>query len=218
MPDTNALRPPLRAAVGELPGVIRPIGPGTISFVGSSLSTGETITLPASARRGDLALLFDVANGPAATVVPTDWVAVGAASGSTFRRQISFRILAGNEGTITGMVGSTSTDKIALVFRRTVGNWGSEKSRQAQVTTSAPTDQVVTVDRAPLIVVGHYAATAGVTTQAFTPAQDAQVASVSLLNVVRYKIYNAPSVPASTTVAMGDNGSNIMTSFYMPLL
>lgn len=208
----------MRAALGVVPTLGPVAGPGAISFVGSSLSTGETISLPADARRGDLAILFDVATSPAATVVPTGWVALGTSSGSTFRRQISFRILAGNEGTITGMLGASTNDKIITVFRRTFGNWGSERSRQAQVTTGVPTDQVVTVGKAPLIVMAHYAATGGVTTQTFTPAQDAQIASVSLLSVVRYKIYNDPAVPANTTVTMGDEGSNIMTSYYMPLL
>jgi len=188
-----------------------------LAFVASAISVGETIDVPAGARAGDLAILADFAITPAASVVPTNWTQIGTTLGTTNRRITSRRVLTGGEGTITGMVGATNTQKAMLVFRkRPSGLWGAPTKHTEQSTTSAPTNQVITATPGPSILLAVYCGSGGASTRGFTPAQDAEVAVTGARLHVRYKIHRVAN--PETTITMNDDGSNILSSFRVPVL
>lgn len=95
----------------------------TLSFDTSASSTSSTITIPAGAAVGDIAVLFDYAGSflTTSTVVPSGWTSVSNLSSNTgygTRAIVSFKkLLSGDPGsTITGMNGGFFNDKQILIF------------------------------------------------------------------------------------------------------
>jgi hypothetical protein len=200
----------------------------SISFVTSAANDNSvTITIPASAQVGDVAVLFDVAENTTscipADVIPTDWTGiitgsyVNTSGGNGVRCRISRKILtSGDPGTtITGLNGSLYEDKVMLVFRGNVAvstvndiDWALEG------TSSNPAAQTVnasTLGTAPLVVLGM--AQARDSTAAFStasPAFDATILNTDSDMRAGYKIYN--SSPADHTIDMNDLSDNFLGS------
>jgi hypothetical protein len=93
----------------------------SLTFVASSFQTTTsnfTITIPATAAVGDIAILFDRQNTPSAGfVTPTGWTTIATRFVSTNKVNISYKVLtAGDPGlTITGQ--GTTARKIMAVYR-----------------------------------------------------------------------------------------------------
>lgn len=187
-----------------------PLG-GSVSFVASATSLNSaTVTIPASAQAGDLAVLLDASSASTTaptTVVPDGWTPdvnsfINAAT--AMRSIISHKVLVGGEpGTsVTGMDSSTDR-KIMLVFR---------PSRPiASVIVSTPTAQIIDTDPAsqqilmagaapPGIAIAHWRSNGAVSPRSASPALAAEVTSDS----VQFAQYSM--VHADYTIDMDDEG------------
>jgi hypothetical protein len=199
---------------------------GSVTFVASAGSSGTTITIPADAQAGDVAILFDVAINttfnatPPTDVVPTNWTGIITSSGTITRARISRKILTAGEpgSSVTGMNGSSSDDKVMLVFRNLSPITSvSAEDWAVEITTGNPASQTVNAsgETAPLIVFGMAFIADG--TGAFStqsPAFDATVANGDSDLLVGYKIYE--SSPADHTIDMNDLGNiNVLASGFL---
>jgi hypothetical protein len=209
----------------KLGGAGAPAALTSITFVDSATSTSSTITIPAAAQAGDVAILFDYAqasSGIPTDIVPTGWTGIITATSAQLRSRISYKILAAGEpGTsVTGLDGDVE-DKVMLVFRGNIAATAVSAEDWALECTSAnPSSQTVnasTLGTAPLVVLGmaaHTAATAAFSTA--SPAFDATVLNSDSDIIAGYKIYN--SGPADHSVDMNDLGSfNALGSGFLEL-
>jgi hypothetical protein len=191
----------------------------SLTFVASAVSNANTITIPAGAQAGDLAVLFDK---PVGTVSgsdpPTNWTSILGAGG-TNGLAVSRKLLVGGDpgASVTGITGSGNSNKVMFVFRPdapittvTASTWGQ------QITANNPTPQTVSASGqpTPLVVFGGAGVTSG--TAAFStasPAFDSTVANAAGLVIAGYKIYN--SSPADHSIDMNDLGNNALVSGYL---
>lgn len=196
---------------------------GTISFFGSSVSTGSTITWPASVAAGDLAILFDFAlNGTASaptSVTPSGFSAIGSSltdttGGLGSRFNIWRKTLVGGETTLTGMTGTASSAKMLAVFRKTAGNWGAAASVNQTISNAfaTPTPQTVTAGSAPLLVIA--ANMFGNSDGSLSPTAGGSFDDAVTDSEVFYTIYN--TAPSNVTVNRGASAGGL-ASFYIPL-
>lgn len=199
------------------------------SYVAPASSTGATITIPASAQAGDVAVLYDVAGSSVtpSLVTPPGWLnrvnRVNTDLSNT-RLAVHTKILSsGDPGSvITGMSGDSRNDKIMVVFRpdAVISNMAASAFTD-EFTNSAPSSQIIAASGAspPIIVLGGcgvYNATAAFSTA--SPAFDAQIASTNGRLRIGYKLYNAGSTPADHTIGMNDLGSgNSLWGGYLTL-
>lgn len=189
-------------------------GVTSLTFVDSAVSTGSTITVPATAAVGDIAFLFDTGRqaspGPA-SVVPAGWTPIAeTVPSNTLRIITSRRVLTSGEpgSTVTGINASTFVSKVILVFRpnATILTVTHSTWNTVPETNGDPASQSVLASGgvAPLIVFGLVTTTG---TPAFnastTPAFTATVSSGNI--IVGYRISN--SAPADQTLDMDDLGN-----------
>lgn len=193
--------------------------PYALSFVASETSTASTITIPASAQEGDVAILYDVANSGSTptSVTPTGWTSIRSDAGSISRQNSSAKVLVAADAgaSITGMSGTNWENKTLIVVRPNVpARSFVAAGANGETTSGTPANQTVTASAgsAPLIVVAGYTISGSFGTLTFSPTQDATVSNGSFQRL-RYKIYN--SAPADVTVGMSDAGLNWMQSFYL---
>lgn len=204
-------------------------GPTTLTFVDSAISNSATITIPAGAQEGDLAVLFDISwngsSGPPTEVVPSTWTlctpsTIQDSASNDDRLVASYKVLGAAPGgtSVTGM-DSTSDNKIMMVFRPdavittvTPGSWN------AQNTPNDPASQSVTASgqATPLVVVATGYDVAGLLAfSSASPAFDAVIQETGQDDMVAgYKIYN--SSPADHTIDQIDEGNaNVLASGYL---
>lgn len=96
----------------------------TLAYAASATSSAATITIPATAQAGDLAVLFDLARDIVSTptlVTPSGWTTISDLTGGRGAAVLSYKILAAGEpgSTITGMDGNSADAKSLVVFRAT---------------------------------------------------------------------------------------------------
>lgn len=198
---------------------------GGLVFLASAVSNAGTITIPAGAQAGDLAVLCDHArdsNDTPTDVVPSGWTGWGTdgtdAIGDAFRGRLSYKILGAAEGgtNVTGM-NDSAEDKVMLVFRNSgpITNV-TASTLNIQTTTGNPAAQSVMASSGtpPLVVIG--CAAAHDATAAFStanPAFDATVATADADMIVGYKIYNAS--PQNHSIDMNNLGANLLASGYL---
>lgn len=195
----------------------------SIAFGASAVSSTASITIPAGAAIGDLAIFADFAvnaGSVPAAVTPSGWTKRGnmETGGGNSRLVVFSKILvAGDPGlSITGMDGDVSDQKIIFTFspnaRASVLNFGFEA---VEGQNGDPADQTVTAGagHAPLVVLGFAACTDAVGAfNAETPAFTAKTTQGNL--IAGYRIYN--SAPANHTVGMADLGArNALSSCYV---
>lgn len=137
--------------------------PKTLAYVAGATSSGSTITIPATAQAGDLAVLYDLARNLLVfyptLVTPSGWTTLLDLQGNGNTSSIlSYKILeAGDPGaTITGMDGNTSDAKSLAVFRATPSLAGVTVLESAeQYTAGNPDAQAKTAQSAyPYLVYG----------------------------------------------------------------
>lgn len=191
-----------------------------VAVVGSNTST---ITIPASAQAGDLAVMYDFALGTIfapASAVPSGWTSPIDEPASLMRGAVSYRILtSGNPGsTIAGMNGAGRNRKIMRVLRGgspvtsvTAGDWTQDLSPGGVgplTVTAAPA-------ATPLIVIAFAASENDVDSFASSPAFD----TVNGVSVTRsgYKNY-ASGTASNHTINSADRGdSNGLSAGYFQI-
>lgn len=196
----------------------------TMSFVDSAISNAATITIPATAQAGDLAVLFDQAINTAGTpteATPTNWTKLSSVAFGIARGSNSYKILAEGEpgSIITGMDGNSSEAKVMFVFRGNVPitTVTPESPWHAQGSSADPGGSTVLAsgNAVPLVVVGACMSDAGnAEFSTASPAFDAEVEDAAGRNNAGYKIYN--SSPADHSIDMADlGGHNFLQAGYL---
>lgn len=183
-----------------------------ITLVGTRTSTGASISTPAGAAAGDLALLFDMTSSPAASVVPSGFTQIGSDLNLiTIRLIVSSLVLSGS-GSHTGMNGSYNSKRM-IVFRPPVGfSWASAASISQQASTGYIADQTITAGTAPYVALAYYQGNVD-PVRGFTPAQDAEYTMPTIAGFVRYKIFDVGSASILTTSDYEVSGIRLLQSF-----
>jgi hypothetical protein len=199
----------------------------SLSYLTSAQSALTTITIPATAQIGDLAVFIDAANtgfiGAPSLVTPSGWNLLFNLTLSTWRFAGHWKILTAGEpgANITGMAGGiTAEEKIMHVFRPvtpltlvTPSTWNSE------ATTGDPAAQnvVASAGTPALVVIGAwFAQTANVDPRSSTPALDQETSQTGAVNDniwLGSKVYN--SSPVDHSIDMDDEGTNALASGYL---
>lgn len=185
----------------------------TLSFVDSATSTGETITIPAGAQEGDVAVLFDWSQEiywwlePPTELVPTGFISIDQDSvNNLFQPETSvvasYRELGSGEGgsSVTGMNHSINR-KVMLVFRPSAPISSiTITGKTSELTNNDPAAQTSPAGSSPLVKVAVAASdnSASFTTEIPTMNK----VSVSSM-VAGYLIYN--SSPQSQQVDRNDD-------------
>ena len=185
-----------------------------LTYVSSATSTGSTIVIPASSEIGDLAVLWDAAEGDSYypdPVVPGDWTELVGLYSFTTAIIATFKVsrkklVSGDPGTtITGMNGDLLNRKLIVILRpnNAIGTI-TQVEQAAEAVDTNPADQVKSTQTAPYVVIGgSYCDVA--------PAFSSAWADQSFTNnklLAGYKIFN--SSPASVTIGLSTYGSDNM--------
>lgn len=194
----------------------------SFSFLDSgSSSASSTVTIPATAQAGDLAVYFDTNETNTTFSQPTGFTLVD--SNINLRRSlIAYKVLvSGDPGSnITGSTAGGSNDgKIVLIFRPNgTINTVTVNDLATIATISAAGSQTINVNgvAAPVIAISQYTATVGITAGEYDFSTLTVVLPVAGNEMVTgYQIFNT-SASADITISNNtDNGSNILQSFYL---
>lgn len=192
-----------------------------VSFVTSATSTSHTITIPASATTGDLAVLLDWARsgGIPPIVTPSGFTSVGSDGLFEFSLNVSYKILGPSDpgAVITGMNGSVNDRKTMLIFRGSKPLTAVTVGGGLNAATGSPGSISINasgVGRPTVIVAGAFEDD-GSETVAFnteSPAVDGGTISQLPYTIVKYKIYN--TAPANHTVEVLDVNGDGVAGFY----
>lgn len=207
-----------------LPGIAPIIGTAvaatlsSISLAGSSpiFSSTSTITVPATAIAGDVAIIFDQTYGSGPSVTPSGYTQI-ATNNNGFNNffRIYGKVLTGGDAgaTVTG-ASDTYMGKILYLIRGNVAIASFISSTWVhEVTNSDPAGQTVSASgvQTPLVVLGIAASAGSTTSLSNSPTFDAinnstfHWLSGSDGTQTGYKIYN--SSPANHTVDAGTAGN-----------
>lgn len=182
----------------------------TLSFVDSATSTGETITIPAGAQEGDVAVLFDWSQQlyvAATELVPTGFISIDQDSVSDLIQPdtsvvASYRELGSGEGgsSVTGMNHSINR-KVMLVFRPSAPISSiTITGKTSELTNNDPAAQTSPAGSSPLVKVAVSASNNSASFTTEIPTMNK--VSVSSM-VAGYLIYN--SSPQSQQVDRNDD-------------
>lgn len=181
----------------------------TLSFVDSATSTGETITIPAGAQEGDVAVLFDWSQQiyvAATELVPTGFISIDqdSVSGRFVETSVvaSYRELGSGEGgsSVTGMNHSINR-KVMLVFRPSAPISSiTITGKTSELTNNDPAAQTSPAGSSPLVKVAVSASNNSASFTTEIPTMNK--VSVSSM-VAGYLIYN--SSPQSQQVDRNDD-------------
>lgn len=178
----------------------------TLSFNTSASSTSSTITIPAGAEIGDIAVLFDYAGNSnttiPSTVVPSGWTSVSNQSSNTTaatRAIVSYKkLVSGDPGaSITGMNGGFFNAKQILVFSPSSGISTVTVAGLAEtIADAAPAAQSVAAQTLNYVVIGC------ASNRAYAPSWTSTWYDATLAQSSRkefgYKLFN--SSPASVSM------------------
>lgn len=178
-------------------GAVGASGPTTLSFVDSSISTNNQITVPATAAEGDLCIITDYGTNTSSVTLPSGWTQAKATifSGECIGQTIYKVLESGDPGSSITVTNGNTDLKQCLVFRPDVPITAVDHGTWNGVSQSGDPDaQTVTVSSlaGPLIVFGWAAqvsSTINFTTE--SPAFDATVMGSGSDSAVGYKIYNS---------------------------
>ncbi len=197
----------------------------TLTYITSATSTLGTITIPATAQAGDLALYTDICFPSPVEVVPTGFTKWAGGLLNTVRMVSAYKILvSGDPGaSITGM--NDDNDNKAMIIVRgnipitSVAYGGATAGTPAQeYTGSNPASQSInagTLAGAPSVICSTAYGSNGTTTGqvVWSPNEDAIIAAGGgTLGSLYYLVQNTP---ANVTIDMPDQGTtNMIASAY----
>lgn len=200
----------------------------TISLFASAVSNTSTITVPSGVEAGDFMVLFDIAFNASTTptlVTPSGFTAAVNNTGNNGRIATSYKQVlssADAETTLTGMNGTTSNNKILLVFRGTSGYGFGSLLFNSGISSSS-----ISANDIGLEVVDSYAQGITVTVGAFygssgiTPGTDINfsgatfVQGVSNVFYAGYRIYTQATTDAKIgEIVLNDRGINGYSAGY----
>lgn len=194
------------------------------SATGSGTATSFSLTVPATAQAGDLAIYNLATDTTTSYTYPAGWTFLQSSFASSAAGATIAKILSASDVdssvTITGDGGSDPFAAVMLIFRGFQNfKFFTTKSLNIESTSGNPTPQTVTSSAdngKTVLVIGSTSGRPTGQNGSFTtesPLFDATITSASL--VVGYKIYNKGDTVVNHTVDMNDVGQNILQSFYM---
>jgi hypothetical protein len=190
----------------------------TITTPANTTSTASTITIPATASSGDIAVLFDTSTTTTDTI-PSGWTRITGVTTTGIRQNVSYKILSASDPntSITGMGGTTR--KVMVVYR---GNILISNVLPtvigSQATTATPTNQSLTGEAGPMIAFAVYSATGAVTTRGWSAGSPTEYSSVSTSAIYVKALITNSGTPSTTTISMSDSGTNALQSFRLKLI
>lgn len=198
------------------------VGGVELTFIGSGNSTAQTVTWPGGVTSECIAFLFDHAVnivGTPTEVIPTDFALVPGASvnNSTSRYTATYKYpLTGSEsGSLTGQNGSSSNEKVLLVFKIAGGTIVNFGGMNTVITDTNPVAQSTAASSSaiPALVLGCISSpTNAVAFVTETPSFDSTVSISNTRMTAGYKMYNLS--PSDHTIDMNDLGNrNVMNLF-----
>lgn len=204
--------------------------PLTLSYQTDGTSSTTSVSVPASAAAGDLAVLVNVAWNDSAGTAPSDvsdptgWTSLanfnftpGGAVGVRYRVWAKVLVSGDLGGSITGLLNSSVKYAVMQIFRPATGSVASFAGSAVSHDQGSgdPAQQTIAASGGtpPLIVFGLYTATAAVTprTSSFTADRESSPATRMY---VKSKVYN--SAPVDVTIDMPDEGTgNALAGWYI---
>jgi hypothetical protein len=199
-----------------------------IQFVASATGSGNattfSLTVPAAAQAGDLAIYNLATDTTTSFTYPAGWTFLQSSFASSAKGATIAKILSASDvGATVTIIGDGGSDPFAgvmLIFRGFQNfKFFTAKSLNIESTSGNPALQTVTSSAdngKSVIVVGSTSGRPTGQNGAFvstSPAFDATITSASLR--VGYSIYNKGTTVVNHTVDMNDVGQNILQSFYM---
>jgi len=188
-----------------------------VYIAGQVTSTASTITIPSTAKAGDIALLFDTSTTTTNTI-PSGWTSIDGATTTGIRTNISRKTLVSGDigASITGMAGTTR--KVLLLFRPNGPVTTLTVSTPlSQASSLAPNSQSVNAGAAPSTtpVISFWCA-GSTGSPTLTSTGTTQVTSISTSGVrVGYRQWNSGQTPANQSGSTTDTGVNTFQSFFI---
>lgn len=208
------LDPDLLEAVGGLT---------SFTFVGSVTSAASTINISGTGRQaGDICLLAQMSRnsgGIPGLTLPTDFVGLQDQTGSNTRISLSAKKLDGTEGSLTGMDGTSTDRKIAIVLRPNAAftsfAWNSPN---AEINTANPSAQTIALAGETAlcaIAFGQMCETGGaaVSPRTTSPAMN-EITGSDTSHYAHWLLQTLGSY-ANITYDMDDEGTNGIQSGYL---
>lgn len=203
-----------------------------LDYVTSNTAEDVTsITIPAEAQVGDIAVLLSYCRGLASTGgnAPAGWTKITdltqGSSSTGIRALAAYKVLvSGDPGsTITGLIygGQAEAQHVRIYRKYDPGNVGSGvqvSTPSAQGTTGTPTNQTIAnaSDFTGYVAIAMYSGSGTVSVRGFTPAATTENSMAASTFFVKTKVYTAEDTHAAITVSMSDTGSNnILQSFWI---
>jgi hypothetical protein len=193
-------------------------GAAGITFVASATTTTDSITIPASAAVGDLAVHIMRADTLVSGGDPSGFTLIDGQASANAAHGANYKILVGGDpgSTLTGLLNGTTEDSILLVFRGFTGTATPNTWTWPAPNNNNPSVQTVTAsgETDPLIVFGSCGANTGPAVfVTASPAFDGEVVTSSGRLRVGYKIYNTS--PANHSIDQNDlgNGNTLGSGF-----
>lgn len=203
-----------------------PSGTGLEFITSNTVNDVTSMTIPATAQVGDLAVLFSYCRGLAATGgdTPAGWTEITdvtqGTSSTGIRALAAYKILASGEpgSSITGLTfGGQEEAHHMRIYRPYGDDYGvvEVSTPSAQGTSATPTDQTIGVlsTITGYVAFAVYSSSASITTRGFTPAANTEDSLTGGEFYVKSLLYLATDSPESITVSMSDGGENILQSF-----
>lgn len=200
-----------------------------LDFVTSNTVLDVTsMTIPATAAVGDIAVLFSYCRGLASTGgdTPAGWTEITditqGSSSTGIRALAAYKVLATGEpgSTISGLIyGGQEEAHHIRVYRKydpeSVGSGVSVSTPSAQGSTTAPTNQTISDPSSftGYVAFAMYSGSNAITTRGFTPAETTENNLTGGEFYVKTKVYTAEDTHDAITVSMTDSGENILQSF-----
>ena len=199
----------------------------TITFQASATSTSQSVTIPATAQAGDVALLLDRATNNSGTyptlVTPSGWTNLANtmaqyAGTISLRTAIAYKVLdSGDPGlSITCTNGAGADSKLVLVFRpsQTTGWTVSASTPVTQGTTGNPTAQTIAASAAaaPVLLYGCVS-DVSVDTAAFSSAVGFTTVSSGTRLLGAYQIQNSSPADGSIDADAATYGLTLQSGY-----
>jgi hypothetical protein len=199
--------------------------PSTLEYVGTADSSASTVDISSLTAAGRLCVLVDNAFN-LTTTIPTSVTPSGFSTasdqGGTFlgsnsiRHTVSYKILDGTEGSLSGLSGVAGTRKVAAVFKFSTGSIASVSTAglaQVLQSTEAANQTIPTSGQvAPLILVGTFGAVSNRNIVGLGSGSTT-LPGIASQAVLCFRIVNSGT--QSATMASGVSGIQAMTSFFI---
>jgi hypothetical protein len=193
-----------------------------VNFITSDISTTSTITIPATAAIGDIAIIFDygyITSTTAPTAVtPTNWTSIASVSNTTSpsqRLNVSYKTLvSGDPGSSITGVNTTSMRKIILIYRPTLTpNTITPTLNFSTSTASAVSNQFLTLNTAKTVLsfAAYCTSGASISTRPSSRSATQEIANSTNMYVKTFE--DQTGTNTTNTISLADNGTNTLAIF-----